>query len=157
MIYASAAAVVIALLAWDVARRFINSRGDLEVFQSWASEHEVSVNERFRRAASAAILADAKQKIADTEKRIDALESLKKSVEALELRRQEHSVNLSNRIAALEVVASAPVDLTKHDAAVRNLGVQLKELSDHVEEQFKRERASRAGMLAGPQARRIVG
>jgi predicted negative regulator of RcsB-dependent stress response len=125
MIYASAAAVVIALLALVGFRMWLG----VKVAENATERMEELSRET---AEKDALRAEAKRVI-------------------------ERMVDTEKRVAALEVVASAPVDLTKHDAAVRNLGVQLKELSDHVEEQFKRERASRAGMLAGPQSRRIVG
>jgi hypothetical protein len=135
--------IVVAMAAWDVARRWLASTSTERAEQL---AKETAEKDALRAEAKRVI-----ERMVDTEGRVGGLE---KEI-PLELGRRFDEV--VKRVAALEVVASAPVDLTKHDAAVKNLGVQLKELSDHVEEQFKRERASRAGMLAGPQSRRIVG
>jgi len=121
MIYASAAAVLIALLAWDYGRRYLSATtDDFNGLEQRCVEH----------------LAFARDQVDAYDARCAAFE---------------------RRLSDVEGRPAQSVDLSKHDAAVLNLAKQLQELAVHVDEECKRERASRAGMLAGPQGRRLIG
>ena len=136
MIYASAAAVLIALLAL-VGFRWWLKKADSEIASKvWVLDE--SVDE----------LRNKLYRVDDIGHRVDAF---------------DHEMKVCNSVLGghfqriIELEKRSTPDLSKHDAAVKNLALQLKELSEHVEQKFERERASRAGMLAGNNGRRIVG
>jgi hypothetical protein len=123
VIYASAAAVVIALLALIGFRMWLGASGsDVQTRIEWMQKHMRELRE----------IIDSMQRLAMSfEKRLGHVEAI-----------------------ACELESKPTVDLSKHDAAVVNLGKQLKELAAHVDKEIKRVQSSQAAVAIS--GRRIV-
>lgn len=134
----SIAAVLCALLVWDGHRRWLESckveETTLKLIKDVEHSSLMGAQVLARQLTDCAALVEAHgARFAIAENRLGELEA--------ELQRCQL------QIASL---ATAPAgDTSKQDVAIKNLAVQLKELSEHVDKEVTRERASRAAVLAG--------
>ena len=161
MIYASAAAVVIALLALIGFKWWLAMKGQVDLFQEWGSTYEETVNDRFR---SLREVIDAVEKrfaaLFDAhDKRATEFSELFTRVADLERSLERCHKNVRD-LAAMEI--PMPVDLSKHDAAVKNLAGQLQELAGlhhtlagNVEAELKRIKAVQSTAVANGRNRLV--
>lgn len=168
MIYASSAAVVIALLAWDIGRRRIATDGRLNAIEMNHAQNleglckshnalldkteniHAILNDRDNRLSELRkMVVNAAEHTEEQEKRQASYDSgLDKRIEEVASFLTAFDDNHRARLDALEQRPS--VDLSKHDAAVLNLAKQLKELSDDV---ARIKSTQSAGLIASPRNR----